>query len=87
MELIIRIEPEIRREVLECLSERFDRHLSQTENMRSLFIAINDEVFENRIVAVKLVGRLAQQNPAPIMPSLRKALIQMMAELHLATSM
>lgn len=87
MRLNVSTDAEIRRKVLEALDERFDKHLSQAENIRSIFIAINDEVFENRIIAVKLIGRLAQQNPAPVMPSLRKALIQMMTELHLATSM
>lgn len=48
---------------------------------------MNDEVFENRKVAVKLVGRLAKHNPAYVMPSLRKALLQMMTELQFATTM
>ncbi len=48
---------------------------------------MNDEVFENRKVAVKLIGRLALHNPAYVMPSLRKALIQMMTELQFATAM
>ena len=47
----------------------------------------NDEVFENRKVAVKLIGRLALHNPAYVMPSLRKALIQLMTELQFATAM
>ena len=50
--------------------------------MRSLFIAVNDEVFENRITAVALIGRLAMHNPAYVMPSLRKTLIQLLTELE-----
>ena len=72
----------IRRTVLESLHERFDKHLAQAENVRTLFVALNDEVFENRIVAVRLIGRLALHNPAYVMPSLRKTLIQLLTELE-----
>ena len=77
----------IRRTVLSSLHERFDRHLAQAENVRSLFIALNDEVFENRVTAVGLIGRLAKHNPAYVMPSLRKALVQLLTELEYSTVM
>lgn len=48
---------------------------------------MNDEVFENRITAVALIGRLAKHNPAYVMPSLRKALIQLLTELEYSTVM
>lgn len=73
--------------MLANLSERFDKHLAQAENVRSLFIALNDEVFENRVTAVGLIGRLAKHNPAYVMPSLRKALIQLLTELEYSTVM
>lgn len=75
-------DPLIRRSVLEILDEKFDKYLAQAEHIRSVFIAINDEVFENRIVAINLVGRLCVHNPAYVMPWLRKALIQLMTELQ-----
>ncbi|KAF8074724.1 phosphatidylinositol 3-kinase [Lyophyllum atratum] len=75
----------IRHTVLSSLHERFDKHLAQAENVRSLFIALNDEVFENRVTAVGLIGRLAKHNPAYVMPSLRKALIQLLTELEYST--
>ncbi|KAJ7899711.1 phosphatidylinositol 3-kinase [Mycena leptocephala] len=50
--------------------------------VRSLFIALNDEVFENRVVAAGLIGRMARYNPAYVMPSLRKTLIQLLTELE-----
>lgn len=75
----------IRHTVLSSLHERFDKHLAQAENVRSLFIAVNDEVFENRVTAVALVGRLAMHNPAYVMPSLRKTLIQLLTELEYST--
>ncbi|KAH9990569.1 FAT-domain-containing protein [Russula vinacea] len=45
----------IRQAVLANLHEQFDKHLAQAENVRSLFIALNDEVFENRETAVGLI--------------------------------
>jgi FKBP12-rapamycin complex-associated protein len=85
--LRLRTEPKIRLVVLSTLHERFDKHLAQAENVRSLFIALNDEHFENRMVAVGLIGRLALHNPAYVMPSLRKALIQLLTELEYSTVM
>jgi FKBP12-rapamycin complex-associated protein len=78
-------DPSIRQTVLSSLHEQFDRHLAQAENVRSLFIALNDEVFENRVLAVGLIGRLAMHNPAYVMPSLRKALVQLLTELEYST--
>jgi hypothetical protein len=75
----------IRQAVLANLHEQFDKHLAQAENVRSLFIALNDEVFENRETAVGLIGRLALHNPAYVMPSLRKSLIQLLTELEYST--
>ncbi|TFK75010.1 phosphatidylinositol 3-kinase [Pluteus cervinus] len=80
-------DPSIRQTVLSSLHERFDKHLAQAENVRSLFIALNDESFENRVTAVGLIGRLAKHNPAYVMPSLRKALIQLLTELEYSTVM
>ncbi|EIW79336.1 atypical PIKK FRAP protein kinase [Coniophora puteana RWD-64-598 SS2] len=77
----------IRQTVLSSLHERFDKHLAQAENVRSIFIALNDEVFDNRVTAVGLIGRLAKHNPAYVMPSLRKALIQLLTELEYSTVM
>ncbi|KAF8309257.1 phosphatidylinositol 3-kinase [Clavulina sp. PMI_390] len=72
----------IRKIVLSNLEERFDRHLAQAENVRSLFIALNDEVFQNRVLAIEIIGRLSRHNPAYVMPPLRKALIQLLTELE-----
>ncbi|RAL63121.1 hypothetical protein DID88_004204 [Monilinia fructigena] len=40
-------DPSIRRVVLAALDERFDRHLAKAENIRTLFFALNDEIFQN----------------------------------------
>ncbi|KAJ7085297.1 hypothetical protein C8R44DRAFT_893935 [Mycena epipterygia] len=51
------------------LNEQFDRHLSQAENVTSLFIELDDQ-------------RMAQDSPAYVIPSLRKTLIWLLTELQ-----
>lgn len=75
-------DPDIRTTVLAALDERFDPHLAKAENIRTLFFALNDEVFEIREVAISIIGRLAHYNAAYVIPSLRKTLIQMLTELE-----
>ena len=62
--------------MLGSLDERFDDHLAQAENLSALFVALNDEVYEIREIAICMIGRLSSKNPAYVMPSLRKTLIQ-----------
>ena len=78
-------DPSIREIVLLSLDPRFDRHLAQAENLRSLFIALNDEVFSIREIAISIIGRLTYYNPAYVMPSLRKTLIQLLTEIEYST--
>ncbi|KAK3104575.1 hypothetical protein FSP39_005244 [Pinctada imbricata] len=73
---------DIRYCVLVSLDERFDPHLAQAENLCALFVALNDEVYEIREVAICIIGRLSSKNPAYVMPSLRKTLIQILTELE-----
>ena len=68
--------------MLLSLDPRFDRHLAKAENVRTLFLALNDEVFAVREAAISIVGRLTLVNPAYVMPSLRKTLIQLLTELE-----
>jgi FKBP12-rapamycin complex-associated protein len=75
-------EPNIRRAVLQSLDNRFDQFLASSENVHSLFVALNDEVFSIRSCAMTVIGRLAVRNPAYVMPSLRKALIQLLTEVQ-----
>lgn len=74
--VVIFSDPDIRYCVLASLDERFDPHLAQAENLSALFVALNDEVFEIRELAICMIGRLSSKNPAYVMPSLRKTLIQ-----------
>lgn len=76
----------IRQTVLENLNEKFDRHLAQAKGIRCLFVALNDEDFKNRELAMGIIGRLVQHNPAYVMPSLRKSLINLITELEYSTA-
>ena len=73
---------EIRLCVLNALDERFDSHLAQAENLQALFVALHDEEFEIRELALCTIARLSSFNPAYIMPSLRKTIIQILTELE-----
>ncbi|OZJ02458.1 hypothetical protein BZG36_04099 [Bifiguratus adelaidae] len=79
-------DPLIRQAVLGSLGPRFDKHLAQVHNVRSLFMALNDEVFAIRELAIIVIGRLAASNPAYVMPSLRKTLIELLTELEYSNS-
>lgn len=80
--------PEIRMEGLKCLNQShdFDPQLSQAENVKQLFVALNDEVFGARKIAIKILGRLSTINPAYVVPSLRKTLIQLLTRLEYANT-
>ncbi|XP_038222262.1 serine/threonine-protein kinase mTOR [Zerene cesonia] len=73
---------EVRYWVLESLTQIFDTHLAQIENLSFLFIAMNDEHLEIRELAICTIGRLSTVNPAYVMPGLRKTLIQFLTELE-----
>eukprot|EP00127_Corallochytrium_limacisporum_P000173 Clim_evm34s6 gene=Clim_evmTU34s6 len=75
-------DPTIRLEVLKSLYKRFDKYLAQMETVRYIFLALNDEVFEIRELAVAMVGHLAACNPADCLPTLRKYLLQLLNELE-----
>ena len=75
-------DPDIRFCVMDCLNECFDNHLAQPENLTALFVALNDEQFEIRELTMCIIGRLSILNPAHIMPSLRKTLIQLLTEIE-----
>ncbi|XP_063975702.1 serine/threonine-protein kinase mTOR [Diachasmimorpha longicaudata] len=75
-------DPDVRISVLASLDQSFDIHLAQAESLSALFVAMNDEMFEIRELAIRTIGRLSTMNPAYVMPSLRKTLIQFLTELE-----
>ncbi|MBW0475655.1 hypothetical protein O181_015370 [Austropuccinia psidii MF-1] len=74
--------PSIRHSTLLALDPKFDRFLAQPNNIKQLFMAMNDEVHVIRESAIKTMGRLTKRNPAYIMPNLRKTLIQLLTDLE-----
>lgn len=70
------VDAEVRLSVFESLDESFDHYLAQYENLAALFHGLSDENFEIREISLCVVGRLSLLNPAYVMPSLRKTLIQ-----------
>ena len=79
-------DPSIRQIVLQELDQRFDRHLSKAENVRTLFLTLNDEIFGVREAAMTIIGRLTSANPAYVYPSLRKVLVQLLTEIQYSNS-
>ena len=75
-------DPAVRVTVLESFDETFDIYLAMAENLRSLFIALNDEIFDVRKLSIRMIGRLTLRNPACVMPSMRKTLVQLLTELE-----
>ncbi|KAF3491110.1 phosphatidylinositol 3-kinase tor2 [Arthroderma uncinatum] len=79
-------DPDIRRNVLFSLDKKFDRHLAKPENVRCLFLAVNDEMFPVREAAISIIGRLSSVNPAYVFPPLRKLLVNLLTGLSFATT-
>lgn len=75
-------DPNIRITIFTQLDGRFDPQISVSDDIDSLFMAVNDEVFAVRDLAVRTIGRLACHNPSHVMPCLRKAIIQLLTELE-----
>lgn len=76
---------DIRLLVLQLLGDSFNPQLLQADNVRLLFMCLNDEVFAIQQAAVVCIGRLSTINPAYIVPLLRKTLIQLLTELQYST--
>ena len=72
------IDADIRRTVLLSLDKKFDKHLSKPNNIRSIFLAVNDSDFEVRQAAIIIIGRLTDNNPAYVFPPLRKLMLNLL---------
>jgi len=73
---------EIRYVTLSMLNSNYDHFLTQPNHLQRLFICLNDEVFEIRELAIFIIGRLSEQNPAYIKPRLRSLLIEQLNNLE-----
>ncbi|KAL4787723.1 armadillo-type protein [Aspergillus varians] len=79
-------DPEIRRTVLWSLERKFDHYLARPENIRCLFLAVNDEDFGVKEAAICIIGRLSSVNPAYVFPALRKLLVNLLTGLGFANT-
>lgn len=77
-------DPGVRKAVLLSLHENasFDIFLAQADSLRAIFIALNDEAFDVRELAISISGRLSEQNPAYVLPALRCHLVQLLTDLE-----
>ncbi|GLC61314.1 hypothetical protein PLESTB_001742500 [Pleodorina starrii] len=74
----------VRKEVLRALvaTTALDDYLAQADCLRALFVGMNDESCTVRALAIRLVGRLADRNPAHVNPALRKHLLQLLHDME-----
>ena len=71
-------------EVLAGEGRVFDTHLAQAASLRALFVTLNDEALQVRMLSVRLCGRLSHLNPAYVLPALRQHLLQLLDDLESA---
>ncbi|PRT55035.1 Serine/threonine-protein kinase TOR2 [Wickerhamiella sorbophila] len=77
---------DIRLEVLQAMGPKLDPHLAQPEHIKLLFMAMNDELFAIRQVAVSILGRLSKINPAYVIPTLRKTMIELLTNMEYSSN-
>ncbi|KAJ2431895.1 phosphatidylinositol kinase- protein kinase tor1, partial [Coemansia sp. RSA 2531] len=67
-------------------TNNFGFHMGKAQNIQALFLMMNDAVFEVRLRVLAVIGRLVSINPALVMPSLRRMVVQLLTELEFARS-
>ncbi|XP_077223933.1 target of rapamycin isoform X2 [Tasmannia lanceolata] len=74
----------VRQSVFLSLHENggFDEFLAQADSLSAIFVALNDEDFDVRELAISVAGRLSEKNPAYVLPALRRHLIQLLTHLE-----
>lgn len=75
----------IRKTVIAAFDPKFDPYLAHPNNIRTLFLALNDESVKVRELVITIVGRLALRNPSQMMPNLRKIVIRVLGNLHFSS--
>ncbi|XP_074275847.1 serine/threonine-protein kinase TOR [Silene latifolia] len=74
----------VRLSIFQCLhvDRGFDEFLAQADSLSAIFAALNDEDLQVREFAISVAGRLAEKNPAYVLPALRRFLIQLLTYLE-----
>ncbi|KAI9470354.1 armadillo-type protein [Coemansia mojavensis] len=85
---VIDLDSDVRLTAVQMLEKgtNFDFHMGKAQNIQDLFLLLNDEVFAVRLTVLGVIGRLANMNPAHVMPSLRRMVVQLLTELEFARS-
>jgi len=73
--------PIVRNTIISAFDERYDQYLCQGQHLPTIFLCLQDEALAVRAAALRLLGRLARLNPAPILPELRQFLTECITEL------
>ena len=76
------LSPLVRNCIVRALDARYDPYLVQAHHLPPLFMLLQDESLAVRAAALRLLGRLAILNPAPILPDLRRVLVELILELR-----
>ena len=71
----------VRRSIIQALDQRYDYFLCHVNHLSQLFLLLRDESLSVRIHVLRLIGRLAILNPAPILAESRKLLMELIKEL------
>jgi len=74
--------PAMRLCVVQSLDARYDPYLCMSHHLLPLFLLLRDEKLYVRAAALQLLGRLCLHNPAPILPPLRRLLLELLTELR-----
>ncbi|CAD8184910.1 unnamed protein product [Paramecium octaurelia] len=69
-------EQDIRQTMLASLNENFDPYLNSPNNLRKLFLCMNDPIPEVQEIALTILCRLSILNPSEIIPFLKKTLFE-----------
>ncbi|CAK84444.1 unnamed protein product (macronuclear) [Paramecium tetraurelia] len=69
-------EQDIRQTMLASLNENFDPYLNSPNNLRKLFLCMNDPIPEVQEIALTILCRLSILNPSEITPFLKKTLFE-----------
>lgn len=81
------LDPDVRYNVFLTLQEDFKQFLAKSEALELLFFSVHDECHEIRELALSLIGRLSNINPAYVLPPLRHLLLQLLTELEIGCSL
>ncbi|CAF4450596.1 unnamed protein product, partial [Rotaria socialis] len=81
------LDPDVRYNVFLTLQEDFKQFLAKSEALELLFFSVHDECHEIRELALSLIGRLSNINPAYVLPPLRHLLLQLLTELEIGCAL